>query len=356
MFGFLRKNPLRIPRLRAAVALVAFTTVLLLIPFVLRLAHSVGSELSQLQRQHGYRLVSMRPFDDRVYTISFADRTITPSKPFLNDGSFETGDVSPDGKRIAFSHCLAPGFTHPTPNEQDCPDGFVLATVNTDGSDLKDFPGLVNQGAPICWSHDMSKLVTNLQDRRKGGPMRFENLLVILDLKTGQTEVIEREDGPGNIFVIPQCWSPDDSQIAYTVNKPVGIRTARVYETVSKTSTDLANGGFPTWSPDGKWITYKFCPPSLRGCAYHLIRTSTGEDKVLFASDSGSALSWSPDSRFVAYASIARFYELKPSEYPLAFDFKHGVDRLRVRRLDDNAESSFVNFEAGALTWFVWVS
>jgi len=214
-----------------------------------------------------------------------------------------------------------------------------LATVKIDGSDLRDFPGLVNQGAPVCWSHDMTKLVTNLQDRRQGSPIRFADLLVILDLRTVQTEVIEQ--GLPGAFVTPQCWSRDDKQIAYTVNKPMGIRTTRIYDLASKISKDLADGGFSTWSPDGQWIAYKFCPPSLRGCAYHLIQTSTGEDKVMFASDSGGALSWSPDSRFVAYVS---------------FDFERGVERLRVRRLVDNAESSFDSFEAGAMTWFEWVN
>ena len=351
MPGFVR-NSFRFVCSQRGLALTVCTVLLLLVPFILWRRSAVRSELVRLERDHGYRLVSMGPFDDRVYSISFADGNMTPSKPFLDQGSFETGDVSPDGKRIAFSHCLPPGFTHPKPNIQDCPGGFVQATANIDGSDLRDFPGLVNQGAHACWSHDMSKLVTNLQDRREGGPMRFEDLLVILDLKTGQTEVIDRGF---DAFVIPQCWSQDDRQIAYTVDRPMGIRTARTYDTVSKTSKDIANGGFPTWSPDGKWIAYKFCPPSLRGCAYHLIRTSTGEDKVLFACDSGSALSWSPDSHYVAYTSVARLYELKPSEYPLALDFDSGVDRLRVRRLDDGAESSFVNFEAGAMTWFEWV-
>jgi WD40 repeat protein len=337
---------------RAATILIAGCTLLLPISCRRWRSDSVRSELIQMQRDRGYRLASMRPFDDRVYTTSFADRAMTPSKPFLDEGSFETGNVSHDGRRIAFSHCLSPGFTHPRPNEQDCPGGFVLATVNTDGSDLRDFPGLVNQGAPICWSHDMSKVVTTLQDRRPPNGS-FMDRLLILDLKTLQTEVIAQ--GP-DAFAEPQCWSPDDTRIAYTVNKPMGIRTARIYDTRTKTSIDLANGGLPTWSPDGKWIAYKFCPPSLRGCAYHLIRMSTGEDKVLFASDSGSALAWSPDSRFVAYASVARLYELKPPEYALAFDFERGVDRLRVRRLDDGAESSFVNFEAGAMSRFEWVN
>ncbi len=347
MFGLLRKNPRR-----TAMALVACTAVLLLIAFI-RSRNTVRSELIQLQRDRGYRLVSVPMFDDRLYTISFADRTMKPSKPFLDQGSSETGDVSPDGTQFAFSHCLPPGFTHPSPDSQDCPGGSILATVRTDGTELKNYQGLVDQGAPICWSHDMSRVVTNLQDRRQGDSSSFEILLAILELKTGQIEVIDQGPDP---FVFPQCWSPDDKQIAYTVNKDGGVQTTRIYDTRSKTSRDVANGGFPTWSPDGNWIAYKFCPPSLSGCAYHRIRTSTGEDKVLFASDSGGALFWSPDSRLVAYASMARLYELRPSEYPLAFDFKRGVERLRVRRLDDNAETSFVNFEAGTMTWFEWVS
>ena len=166
MFRFLRGS-LRVPGSRRGFALAACTSLVLLAPFMLWPQESIQSELVRLQRERGYRLVSVHAFDDKVYTISFADYTMRSSKPFLSQGSVDTGAVSPDGTWIAFSHCLPPGFTHPTPNMTDCPSGFVLATVRTDGSDLKEYPGLVNQGWPICWSHDMSKLVTTMDDRRQ---------------------------------------------------------------------------------------------------------------------------------------------------------------------------------------------
>jgi WD40 repeat protein len=347
MFGFLRK-PLRILASRNWLVPTACAVSLPLVSCALWPRESVRSDLIQLQRELGYRLVSVRTFDDKIYTISFADRAIRPSRPFVNQGSVETGTVSPDGARIAFSHCLAPGFTHPKPNIQDCPGGFVLATVGADGNDLRDYRGLVNQGSPMCWSHDMSKLVTSLQDRRQPNSMSFEDLLVILDVRTAQVEVIDR--GP-NAFAISQCWSPGDKQIVYTVNKPMGIRTVRLYDTQSKISKDLASGGFPTWSPDGKWIAYLFCPPSQRGCAYDRIRTSTGKQELFFKADTDeTGLSWSPDSRFVAYASAAGLFERTPSE------MLREMLRLRVRRLDDGAEYVCADFYDGELMWFDWVS
>ncbi len=248
---------------------------------------------------------------------------------------------------IAFSHCLPPGFTHPSPNSQECPGGFALATVRTDGSDLKDYEGLVNQGSTICWSHDMSNLVTSMDDRRQKHGWSNDKLL-IFDLNTGQTEVVDSEL---DAFALPQCWSPDDKQIVYTVNKVGGIRSLRLYDTRTKTSKEIANGGFGTWSPDGKWITYLFCPPSLRGCAYYGILNSTGEKKLFFAADAAeSGLSWSPDSRFVAYVSGAGVLERTPLE------MAREKVRLRVRRLKDNAEYPFADFFDGDVMWFDWVS
>ncbi len=345
MSGFLR-GALRVLGSRPGVALTACTALLLLAPFILWPQNSVQSELVRLQRERGYRLVSVKVFDNKVYTISFADGAMAASKPFVDQGSVESGTVSPDGTRIAFSHCLPPGFTHPKPNIQLCPGGFVLATVRSDGSDLKDYLGLVNQGSPICWSHDMSKLVTTMDDRRQKQGWSNDKLL-IFDLNSGQTEVVDTEL---DAFAVPQCWSPDDKRIVYTVNKPGGIRSLRLFDTQTKVSKEIASGGFGTWSPDGKWIAYLFCPPSLRGCAYHVMGTSGGEQKVLFSTDGQTGLSWSPDSRFVAYVSIAGITERKP------WEMMREVVTLRVRRLEDGAEYSCVNFYDGDLMWFNWVS
>ncbi len=255
------------------------------------------------------------------------------------------GVVSPDGTSVAISLCLDPGITHPTPYGSECPGGVFLAIVRTDGSDLRVYRDFANPGLGVCWSHDMSKLALNMDDKRQGQNAPFD--LQILDLKTGATELI----GDGSeAFVDSQCWSPDDKQVIYTVNKPLGIQIVRIYDTQQKKSKDLANGSHATWSPDGNWIAFLYCPPSLRGCKYYGIRTSTNKQTLLFKTDGETGLSWSPDSRFVAYVNGANAFERTPSQQ------LREMRRLRVRRLEDNAEDSFADFFDGDIMWFDWVS
>jgi hypothetical protein len=304
---------------------------------------SVRSELVQLQNRNGLRLVAVR--DNKVFTVSYADRTLTQSKPFIEKGTAEGGTVSPDGATVAISLCLDPGFTHPTPNSTDCPAGFVFATVRPDGSGLKEYREFVNPAPWFCWSHDMSKVVLNMEDRRQGRYAPYH--LEIVDLATGSTEIV---DESRDVFVDPQCWSPDDKRLVYTVNKESAIRIVRLYDTDTKKSRDIASGGHPTWSPDGKRIAFIECPPSLRGCKYYGIETSTNEQKLLFKKDGETGLSWTPDSRFVAYVDGASALERTPSEH------LREMSRLRVRRIDDGAELPVADFFDGDIMWFDWVS
>jgi len=304
---------------------------------------SVRSELVQLQRRNGLRLVAVR--DNKVFTVSYVSRTLIQSKRFIEKGSVETGTVSPDGATIAMSLCLDPGFTHPTPNSTDCPAGFVFATVRPDGSELKEFRDFANPGLAFCWSHDKSKVVLNMEDRRQGRYAPYN--LAIVDLESGSTEIV---DESRDVFVDPQCWSPDDKRLVYTVNKESAIRIVRLYDTYTKKSRDIASGGHPTWSPDGNWVAFIECPPSLRGCKYYGIETSNNEQKLLFKKDGETGLSWSPDSRFVAYVDGASALEKTPSEQ------LREMLRLRVRRLDDGAELPVADFFDGDIMWFDWVA
>jgi hypothetical protein len=77
---------------------------------------------------------------------------------------------------------------------------------------------------------------------------------------------------------------------------------------------------------------------------------SSGERKLLFKADAETALSWSPDSRFVAYVSDARVSERTP------WELMREIRRLRVNRLEDNMECSFADFFDGDIMWFDWVS
>jgi hypothetical protein len=343
MRGFVRSGPLQDFISRIDSRPIACAAVLLFVPMLASSSsESVHSELTRLQNDSGYRLVSVR--DNKIFTLSFLNNSLSGSKPFVDKGTVVGGSVSPDGTKVAVSLCLDPGITHPKPNVSDCPSGFVLAIARIDGSDLRKYPDLAAGGIGFCWSHDMSKLALTMRDRRLGQSSPYN--LQILDLETGLTEVIA--DGT-DAFVDSQCWSPDDKQIVYTVNKPMGIRIVRLYDTRTKESKDMAGGGHPTWSPDGNWIAFLFCPPSLRDCVYYRIRLSTSQQDLLFKADGETGLSWSPDPRFVAYVIGASSSERKPSEQ------MREMLRLRVRRLEDNAEYSCADFFDGDIMWFDWV-
>jgi dipeptidyl aminopeptidase/acylaminoacyl peptidase len=302
---------------------------------------SVRSELTRLQDTRGYRLVSVR--DNQIVTLLFPKPGTKVSKTFSDKGNAATGTVSPDGTRIAVTLCQEPGLTHPTPYQTDCPGGFVLAILRTDGSELKTYPGL-EDASFACWSHDMSKLVLTASDRRTN---RYANLdLQILDIATERTEVVA--DG-STTFTESQCWSPDDTKFVYTVNKDRGIQIVRLYDTQTKKSTDVAGGGHATWSPDGKRIAFLYCPPTLYGCQYDELDPFTGTQKLIFKADGESGLAWSPDSRFASYVSGAGFLERKPSQ-----EFEE-MGRLRVRRLEDGAEVPYADFFDGDIMWFDWV-
>jgi len=328
---------------RTACPVSVLVALLILIPLGCS-RESARSDLLQLQNRSGLRLVAVR--DSKVFTVSFADGRTDQSKPFVSKGTAANGTVSPDGTRVAISLCPDPGTTHPTPYRSECAAGLVLAVVRADGSDLKQYSDFANPGLGFCWSHDMSELVLSMEDRRKG--RRFAGLnLQIVDLNTGDTELID--DG-SVAYVDSQCWSPDDKHLVYWIDKPLGVEIVRMYDTQTKKSRDIASGGHPTWSPDGKWIAFLYCPPSLSNCKYYGTETSTNEQKILFKTDGETGLSWSPDSRFVAYVNGATFFERSPSEY------LREMRRLRIRRLDDNAEDSFADFFDGDIMWFDWVT
>lgn len=326
-----------------AICLISIWIALLVLVLQVSSKQSVRSELVRLQNQSGLRLVAVR--DNKLFTVSYASRTLDQSKPFVAKGTAGTGTVSPDGATVAISLCLDPGITNPTPYRSECPAGFVLATVRPDGSNLKEYRDFANPGLGFCWSHDMSKLVLTMVDRRQDRYAPFS--LQIVDLATERTEIID--DGR-EAFVDSQCWSPDDKRLVYTVNKPSAVRIVRMYDTETKKSRDIASGGHATWSPDGNRIAFIDCPPSLRGCKYYGVEPSTNKQKLLFKKDGQTGLSWSPDSRFVAYVDIASALERTPSQQ------LREMLRLRVRRLDDGSEQPVADFFDGDIMWFDWVS
>ena len=273
-----------IPKRKSVWLWSAFGPVALILTFTIAArpspSESVRSELIRLQKQNGLSLVGVR--DNKIYTIAFAKHKLNKPKPLPIEGDLMGGSVSEDGTKIAFDYCREPGLTHPTPERTECSGGLVLATMQFDGSNVREFPYLVNPAYMLCWSHDGSKLALVARDIRKEKYAPLE--LQILELATGTTQVI----GTGREFVDPQCWSPDDKQVVYTANNMAGQGLSAIYDIDKKISRDFSKGTRPTWSPDGNWIALLDCPPSL-GCKYFAVRPSGNGRKVLFESESATA-------------------------------------------------------------------
>lgn len=127
-----------------------------------------------------------------------------------------------------------------------------------------------------------------------------------------QTLWIGRPDGsdarqiesPAGYLQLPR-WSPDHRKIAFMARLPG--KTWRIYVSSLETgdlreaSTGTDSQGAPTWSPDGKWLSYGnvWCEQS-RTCAIHRIELSTGKEFTLPASGGLSTARWSPDGRVIA--------------------------------------------------------
>ena len=301
-------------------------------------AESLRDELIRLQQGAGLSLVAVD--GNKIYTANFEARTLHEKTIFSSKGTPEAGALSPDGTKVAFGLCPAPGLTHPTPQKTICPAGpFVLGVASTNGSDYREFPGL--SPSSMCFSYDKSKLALNATNRKTD---KFSlPALEILNLNSGDTQKVAGM----NTFVSSQCWSPDDKQFVYTVNNAHAVQAVSLYDVAENNSRSLGIGGNATWSPDGKWIAYLDCGEDLHDCTYYAIRPDGTGKRTLFktTTPATSALWWSPDSKIGAYVSVGRDEEGPEVIY-----------RLRVIRLADNAEDWVANLSENDPQWFQWTT
>ena len=112
-------------------------------------------------------------------------------------------------------------------------------------------------------------------------------------------------------------FSPDGARLAYTINRndgpgrPFGqlwIMTLAGGKSICLSPGDEPSGN-PTWSPDGKWIAYSSKQKDKSGLM--ISRPDGGDKRFLTALEgtnsplptTGSIISWSPDSKQIAYVS-----------------------------------------------------
>lgn len=172
----------------------------------------------------------------------------------------------------------------------------------------------------------MSKLATNLQDRRQPDSGSFENLLVIFDLRTAQTEIIDR--GP-DAFAVPQCWCQMTSRLSIELTRPVEF--AAYFSTT--------HGQRPPKRLQMAVLEPR--PPMVSGLRTFFVRLLWADAHITGFTpqpackhSSSKLIPMNPaypglPIRFVAYASAAGLFER---------EMVREAVRLRVRRLEDNAE------------------
>lgn len=327
----MHKDPFS-PWLRPIVGM-AFFAVALTVLTQASTKESIRAELTRLQKQGGLSLVSFEGGgrSGNLSIVLFANRSFSERHLLKNENVGE-GSISLDGTEIAFELWRKTGQKLSAPTGKEYPEyRSYLGIVRQDGSDLREYPDL-DKPYNSCWSFDKSALALSVKDLKHGKDASYG--LQILNLGSGTIEMIDAKG-----YVTTQCWSPNGKQIVYQTDQ-----TLRLYDIQEKKSWALTNGRYATWSPDGNWIAF------LEDDGYYAIRPSGNEKKLLFKKkDALTALWWSPDSRLVAYVSRTRFLEGRwwpPMEQ----------GRLRIRRLEDNAEDWVANlYIEGHVPSFQWI-
>jgi Tol biopolymer transport system component len=289
-------------------------------------------EIAELHARTGLTLAYVA--NGEVSGVSFLSRSFQLLYHYKPDVRLRSGRLSPDGSRIAFSYTKVGANTSRNHEKGSISDSEqILGIMLSRGTGLRTYENIRNpQG--FCWSPDQKSLaLTGTLINDKPSEKVAGLLLVVPDSDTIQSIM------PGGLASSP-CWSPDGSKLVYE-------RDGNVYtwSVKDKGTKRVAPGKWPTWSPVDDSITF------YEAGAYYSVNTETGTSKRLFtAKNSYSPLWWSPDGRFIAYVSAARFSESFASAYP-------DEVRLRIRRTADGQEDWAVRFSRiGPWQEFQWVS
>ncbi len=191
-------------------------------------------------------------------------------------------DVSPDGRRIAFS-----GF-----------GGIYL--MNSDGSGVT----LLVSRAPFdyapAWSPDGSRIAFRSDNAGPYGPAA--RIFVINVDGTGLRQLSSDDPDP-NVFYYSDdgpTWSPDGNRIVFTRNGVLQVINADGTGLTALPNEDMS--WYPDWSPDGTRIAYG----RLIGNMDIMIRNADGSNPTAVTSDPAQENNprWSPDGKRLVFVRI----------------------------------------------------
>ena len=178
-----------------------------------------------------------------LWTLPASGGTATRTSSLMQDTAYP--DWSPDGKTIAF---------------QSYKSGtFHIWAMNPDGSNVRELTSGFYDDREPQFSPDGTKIAFSSDRPPAGSPAGTATgsyNVWTLTLATGQlTEVTHLSGGANDYY---PTWTPDGKQITY-VDTSHAIETAAADGTGTPTTvfSDPANTFYsPTWSPDGKSLAY----------------------------------------------------------------------------------------------------
>jgi Tol biopolymer transport system component len=198
---------------------------------------------------------------------------------------------SPDGNRIAFSA---------NPHGK-----FQIFVMNADGTGLKQVSHSAFEAIEEAWYPDGKKIAYT--EQRKAG-LRKSFTLYSVDLETGAEKKILPDFR--NSSSLPE-FSPTAPLMAFTGKKLLGWGVY-IHDFATGTTRVLTSGGGacrPNFSPDGRRIAFVSSAADKKADIWLI--NPDGRDKMRLTDlpDTFDYYpSWSPDGRFIVFASGTRHY------------------------------------------------
>lgn len=285
-------------------------------------------------------------------------RVLSPDRAIFDLQSISTAEISHDGSRIAYVHGSTERGTGKTSSH--------LWLINTDGSQPRQLTQTGSATSDPVWVDDDSSIA--FVSKRGDG-----FTICILPIDGGEARSITtHQERPTGL-----AWSPDGSQIAYTVpvdpqnpdeaprddDAPPAVRAIRridykqdnrgflndvrhqvmVVDVASgerrQVSTELWDHANPQWSPDGKTLAAKIANRNGMHSQLGLIPVEGGEVARVGWADGGIGVwAWSRDGSFILFDGFPRS---SPQTEFYRYDVASGDIQQLTDDLDFGPESGF---------------